>query len=41
MIRGAGGVVGNWRGGADLGEGQILAAATQELFDAAVAVLAR
>jgi len=41
VIRGAGGVVGNWRGGADLGEGQILAAATQELFDAAVAVLAR
>ena len=39
VIRGAGGVIGNWRGGADLGEGQILAAATQELFDAAVASL--
>jgi myo-inositol-1(or 4)-monophosphatase len=40
VIRGAGGVVGNWRGGADLDAGQILAAATQELFDEAVAVLA-
>jgi histidinol phosphatase-like enzyme (inositol monophosphatase family) len=40
VIRGAGGVVGNWRGGADLGAGQILAAATQDLFDEAVAVLA-
>jgi myo-inositol-1(or 4)-monophosphatase len=40
VIRGAGGIVGNWRGGADLGAGQILAAATQELFDQAVASLA-
>jgi histidinol phosphatase-like enzyme (inositol monophosphatase family) len=40
VIRGAGGVIGNWRGGADLSEGQVLAAATQELFDQAVAVLA-
>ncbi len=40
VIRGAGGVIGNWQGGADLGAGQVLAAATPELFDAAVAVLA-
>lgn len=40
VVRGAGGIVGNWRGGADLGAGQILAAATQELFDQAVASLA-
>jgi myo-inositol-1(or 4)-monophosphatase len=40
VIRGAGGVVGNWQGGDDLGKGEILAAATRELFDAAVATLA-
>ena len=40
VIRGAGGVVGNWGGGAELGEGQILAAATRELFEEAVAALA-
>ncbi len=40
VIRGAGGVVGNWRGGDDLSGGDILAAASQELFDAAVAMLA-
>jgi histidinol phosphatase-like enzyme (inositol monophosphatase family) len=40
VIRGAGGVVGNWRGGADLSGGQVLAAATQLLFDEAVALLA-
>jgi len=40
VIHGAGGVVGNWRGGNDLEAGQILAAATQELFDEAVAALA-
>ena len=39
VIRGAGGVVGNWGGGADLRAGQILATATQELFDEAVAAL--
>jgi histidinol phosphatase-like enzyme (inositol monophosphatase family) len=40
VIRGGGGVVGNWRGETDLSDGQLLAAATQELFDEAVAVLA-
>jgi fructose-1,6-bisphosphatase/inositol monophosphatase family enzyme len=39
VVRGAGGVIGNWRGGADLSEGQVLAAATRELFDEAVAIL--
>jgi myo-inositol-1(or 4)-monophosphatase len=39
VIRGAGGMVGNWRGDADLSEGQILAAATRDLFDEAVAIL--
>ena len=40
VIRGAGGMVGNWRGEADLSDGQILAAATRELFDEAVEILA-
>jgi histidinol phosphatase-like enzyme (inositol monophosphatase family) len=40
VIRGAGGIIGNWRGGADLSAGQVLAAATPELFDEAVALLA-
>lgn len=40
VIRGAGGVIGNWQGGADLSAGQILAAATPELFEEAVAALA-
>jgi myo-inositol-1(or 4)-monophosphatase len=39
VIRGAGGVIGNWRGGADMNAGQVLAAATPELFDQAVALL--
>jgi len=39
VVRGAGGVVGNWRGGADLSGGDIVAAATQPLFDAAIARL--
>ena len=39
VIQGAGGRVGNWSGGADLSAGQILAAATPELFDAAVSLL--
>ena len=39
VIRGAGGVVGNWRGGDDLSGGAIVAAATQELYEEAVAML--
>lgn len=39
VVRGAGGVIGNWRGGDDLGGGDVVAAATRELFDRAVAAL--
>ena len=39
IVRGAGGVIGDWQGGDDFRPGQILAAATQELFDEAVALL--
>jgi myo-inositol-1(or 4)-monophosphatase len=41
VVRGAGGVIGNWRGGDDLGGGDILAAATPQLFEAAVNMIAR
>lgn len=40
VVRGAGGVVGNWRGGDDMSCGDIVAAASQALFDEAMAVLA-
>ncbi|MEO6247378.1 MAG: inositol monophosphatase family protein [Sphingomicrobium sp.] len=40
VVRGAGGVIGNWRGGSDLGAGDILAASSDALFDEAVRVLA-
>ena len=40
VVRGAGGVIGNWRGGGDMSGGDVLAAATRELFDEAVALLA-
>ena len=39
VVRGAGGMIGNWRGGTDLSEGQVLAAATPDLFQAAVETL--
>ena len=40
VVRGAGGVIGNWRGDEDdFSEGAVVAAATRELFDAAVALL--
>lgn len=39
VVRGAGGVIGNWKGEPDLREGQVLAAATPQLFDEAVALL--
>jgi histidinol phosphatase-like enzyme (inositol monophosphatase family) len=41
VVRGAGGVIGNWRGGEDMSGGDVLAAASRALFDEAVAVLAR
>ncbi len=39
VVRAAGGVIGNWRGEDDFSAGQVLAAATQELFDETVALL--
>ena len=39
LVRAAGGVVGNWQGGSDMSSGQIVAAASQALFDEAVALL--
>jgi myo-inositol-1(or 4)-monophosphatase len=39
VVRGAGGVIGNWRGGDDISGGDLVAAATRALFDEAVAVL--
>ncbi|HJQ17848.1 MAG TPA: inositol monophosphatase family protein [Allosphingosinicella sp.] len=39
VIRGAGGIVGNWRGEADVSNGEIVAAATQALFEEAVGML--
>ena len=40
VVRGAGGVIGNWHGGEDMSAGDILAAATRSLFDEAVRLLA-
>ena len=40
VVRGAGGVIGNWHGGEDMSAGDILAAATRPLFDEAVRLLA-
>jgi len=40
VVRAAGGVIGNWRGEDDFSEGQVLAAATRDLFDEAVGILA-
>ena len=39
VVRGAGGVVGNWSGGDDVSGGDMIAAATEELYQAAVALL--
>jgi len=39
VIRGAGGVVGDWRGGEDHEAGRIIAAASRALFDEALALL--
>lgn len=41
VVRGAGGTIGNWRGGSDLSEGAVVAAATRDLFDEAVVLLNR
>lgn len=39
VVRGAGGVIGDWRGGSDFADGNVIAAATRELFDATVAIM--
>lgn len=39
VVRGAGGVIGDWQGGHDFDSGSIVAAATPELYEAAVALL--
>lgn len=39
VISGAGGHIGDWHGGADFSEGNVVAAATRELYDEAVALL--
>ena len=41
VVRGAGGVIGDWRGGADFDGGAIVAAATPKLFDEAVRLLSQ
>jgi myo-inositol-1(or 4)-monophosphatase len=41
VVRGAGGVVGDWSGGTDFDGGAIVAASSQELFDAAVGLLSQ
>lgn len=40
VVRGAGGHVGDWRGGEDFSAGRVIAAASRELYDQAVAALA-
>ncbi|UUR09293.1 inositol monophosphatase family protein [Sphingomonas glaciei] len=41
VVRGAGGVIGDWRGGTDFEPGAIVAAATPTLFEQAVELLSR
>lgn len=41
VVQGAGGVIGNWTGGDELGGGAVIAAASAALYDQAVALLAR
>jgi histidinol phosphatase-like enzyme (inositol monophosphatase family) len=40
VVTGAGGAIGNWRGGTDFTAGRVVAAATRELYDEAVELLA-
>jgi len=40
VVRGAGGVIGSWSGSDDFGDGDVVAAASQPLYDEAVALLA-
>lgn len=40
VVRGAGGVIGDWSGGSDFSEGKVVAAASEALFEEAVRLLA-
>lgn len=40
VVRGAGGVIGNWRGGEDLAGGDVVAASSRTLYNEAVVLLA-
>jgi histidinol phosphatase-like enzyme (inositol monophosphatase family) len=39
VVRGAGGRIGDWRGGSDLAGGNLIAAATPQLYEAAVSIM--
>ncbi len=39
IVRGAGGMIGNWSGGSDFSAGQVVAAATPKLFEEALALM--
>jgi histidinol phosphatase-like enzyme (inositol monophosphatase family) len=39
VVRGAGGRIGDWRGGSDVAGGSLIAAATPQLYDAAVSIM--
>jgi len=39
VVRGAGGYIGDWKGGDDFSGGRVVAAASRELYDAAVGIL--
>ncbi len=41
VVRGAGGVIGNWQGGCDLSGGAVVAAASRPLYEETVTLLAR
>ena len=41
VVRGAGGTIGDWAGGEDFAPGRVVAAASRELYDEAIALLAR
>ena len=41
VVRGAGGVIGDWRGGEDFDTGSIVAASSQDLYEAAVELLSQ
>ncbi len=40
VVRGAGGILGDWLGGTEIATGRIIAAATQQLYDATVEIMA-